>query len=163
VAAELARDLALLFPERIFILLFEGVDGGPRLVALLPLEVDARRIVGEDSQGASNGIDAVVGMRIGDVVLEGDGEAIGCFDERRVEVAGDVLFRLTGIAGLEMSFAVLIEAALRRAHRDHVEKTVAAVDAHVIGYGAEAVRWIEVAVALGVDGATPQAFSLVRE
>ena len=62
-----------------------------------------------------------------------------------------------------MRFAVLVEAALRRAHGNDVVEAVAALDAHVVGHRAQAVGGIEIAVEPGVEVAAPQALALVGE
>jgi len=63
----------------------------------------------------------------------------------------------------DVCFAVLFETVLGRTHGDDVVESVAALNAHVVGDGTESVGGVEIAVALGVEGAAPEAFALVGE
>ena len=99
-------------PERMLVLLVV-VDGAPGFVLIHAVDVDARGIVFEDGLGARDLVDAAVGMRRGNGVLDGDGEAGGGFDERGVEVAVRIAFFLARIVWLELLLAISVETALR--------------------------------------------------
>src|SRR5580658_7564137 len=62
-----------------------------------------------------------------------------------------------------MRLAIFVESPLRRAHGNDVVEAVASLNAHVVRYRPQSMRWIKIAVALGVKGAAPQAFALVRK
>ena len=68
-------------------------------------------------------------------------------DQRRVHVSLDVPLGHPGIIGFHMLFAISIQSAFRAAHRDNVCEAIAALDAHVIRDGSEAMRRIGIAVA----------------
>ena len=56
-----------------------------------------------------------------------------------------------------------VEAALGRTHGDEVVEAVAAVDAHVVGDGSQAVGRIEIPVGRVCGDATPQSLAAVFE
>src|ERR1035441_9956773 len=92
-------------------------------------------------------------------MLHRDGQPLRGLDQRSVHVAGDIALGPSRIALLQVFVAVLIQAALGRTHGDDMRKTIAALIAHVVGYGAKAMAGIEVAVAQGVFGASPEALA----
>src|SRR5207248_9732002 len=96
-ATELARKLSFFGPERVLIAILVWIDAAPLFTALLPIKVNARRIVFKNAFGSGNRVEAVVRMWIRDVVLQIDRKAIGRFDERRVHIAVDVAFFPFGI------------------------------------------------------------------
>src|ERR1035437_3022099 len=99
-AADFFRHLADSLPQRglVFLLIqierFEGF--APR-----PIDVDARRIIAEDALGAGDQVDAVVGLRAADVVLELDHAALHGADQADVEIAFLVDFLPARVAGVE--------------------------------------------------------------
>src|SRR6202034_2141463 len=80
-----------------------------------------------------------------------------------VHVAAEIALLPSRIAWLQVIFAVSVKSPLGRAHRSHVRKPVAALDAHVIRDRSEAVRGIQIAVAQSVLGAAPQPLAGVGE
>src|ERR1035437_8712341 len=159
-AADFFRHLADSLPQRglVFLLIqverFEGF--APR-----PIDVDARRIIAEDALGAGDQVDAVVGLRAADVVLELDHAALHGADQADVEIAFLVDFLPARVAGVELLLAVLLQPGRNGTHRDQGVEAVAAVDVHVVRHRTEAVGGVEVAVAVEVLGAAPKSFALV--
>jgi len=79
-AADFLGDFSLARPERMLVLL-EVVDGAPRLIFVHAVDVDAGWVVLEDGFGSGDLVDAAVGVRRGDGVLDADGEPGSRFDE----------------------------------------------------------------------------------
>src|ERR1700722_4359675 len=74
-SANLCRYLALFLPERMRILL-PCINRDIRLIFILPIKVDARRVVLENSFRSGNKVNAIVGVRCRDSVLDRDGESL---------------------------------------------------------------------------------------
>ena len=161
--AALLRRLPELGPQRVFVLLLPLLEARPLVFARVAVEEDARRVTAEDALGARHEVDAVVGPRVRDVVLEQDGAALGGLEQARVHVAAVVLLLPLRVSGGNRGLAVRGEPGLGRAHGDHVVEAVPLVDAEIPGHRPEAMGGIEVPVAADVLGPAPQALGAVLE
>ena len=88
-AAQLTRQLADLLPVLVLEARLVGVDGAEFFLGGTVQE-NARRIVAEDPLGSGDQVDAVVGLRSCDVVLERDHPAPGRLNQARVEIAAAI-------------------------------------------------------------------------
>src|SRR5688572_6728399 len=131
------------------------IDRGPAIVLAPALDVDARRIVLEDAPGAFDAVDAAVGSGTRYVVLEPDGAAARGLDQRGIEIATDVLLAPARIIRGHVSLAPLGQPEFWCAHRDEVIEAVTLVNVEVPRDRAQAVCWIQVAVAIQMREAAP--------
>ena len=162
VATELAGQFPLTLPERVLVLLVDlGAD--KVLAAFLTLDIEARRVVHEDSPAPLNDVQAGVGARQRDRVLEDNRAALRGLDQAGVHVAAGVGFLALGAIRRDVGVAVLGEANGLAAHGDEAGEPVAFVDIHVLRHRAKAVGGVEVAVALDMRDASPEPLAGVRE
>src|ERR1022692_2461001 len=105
VAAQFAGQLAGLLPKRMLELLLVWVERS-ELLLTRAVQVNPRRVVAEDALGPGNQIDAVVGLRAGGVVLQGDQPALDGPDQTAVEIALAIDLLLPRIVGREMLLPV---------------------------------------------------------
>ena len=162
--AAFARLLAELRPERVLEVLLPRIERAPAFAARLSVHVDARRVVLEDALRSLDRVEPRVRPRIRHVVLQQDRAPPRRLDQRRVQVAGDVLLLPLRVgAVLHRLIAVQGEPAFLGAHRHQVLEAVAPVNVEVPGYRSEAMGGIQVGVVARVPGAAPQPFVAVLE
>jgi hypothetical protein len=111
VAAELLCNFTFFFPQGMLIFL-PLINRTPLLLAALAVKVDARRIVGKNSLGACNFVDAAVGLRIGNIMLERDGQAVRGLDQRRVQVSGEVAVCPVRVRFVDMILPIELQTSL---------------------------------------------------
>src|SRR4030095_6587431 len=130
----------------------------PIVSAFLFVNENARRVGTKYSLGPLNKIDAVVGSRRTDVMLQHDRTSFDGLDETSVVVATLVALFPFGVIRRYMLLAIRFQPEMRRAHRDEVIKFVTAVYAHILGHGTKTMRWIKITVAQSVVSTPPESF-----
>ena len=173
-AADLLAEFADLLDERMLVLLHElgellllvrpfvaavldlGVEDG---VLVVRIDGKAGGVAEERGLGAAEGVDARVGARAHDVMLDHDGASELRLDDRGVHVTADELLVLVLALVRLVLVAELGEVELGRRDGDDELEGVAAADVHVLRHRAEAVRGVQVAVHEAVVVAAPVAFA----
>src|SRR5438552_10738453 len=84
------------------------------------------------------------------------------FYDAGVHVTADILFGALGVSISEVRFHICAQRGLGRTHRNHVVEPIATMDVHVMGYWAQSVRRIQIAIALDMREPAPQAFPFTR-
>ena len=84
------------------------------------------------------------------------------FYDAGVHVTADVLFGALQVPVSEVRFHIRAQRGLGRTHRNHVVEPVAPMDVHVMGYRAQTVRRIQIAIAPHMREPAPQAFPFIR-
>ena len=168
-AAHLQGQRADFLPERV-IVLFK--NGGQFFVAFNPFVIvavaqlftgHAGREAGQRAQGALNEVQAGVGARAGFIPFHQDGAAHGGLDDGGVHVAAGEVQLVPLVVRREILLGIGGAAQGRAGEgNEPAEAVVLAGQVHVLGDGAEAVRGVDVAIALGVVVGSPGAGAAVH-
>src|SRR5579872_4212694 len=161
VATHLACHFSRGFPERMLILVAEGIDIFP-IFFLWSIQENTWRKIGEYTLRAGDRIETAVRPWVDHIMLQKNRAAHLGFDDAGVHVATDILFGALRISFRKVRLYISAQRGLGRTHRHHIVKPVSAMDVHVMGDGAESVRRIQMAIALHVRKPPPQAFPFAR-
>jgi hypothetical protein len=79
--ARLPCNVSFLLPQGMFILLV-SIQIRPCLLTFLAIQIDARRIVGENAFRSGDGVDAVVRPRVGYIMLQRERQSVRRFNQQ---------------------------------------------------------------------------------